>query len=90
MKYQTLRWVAGCLGVLVWVVVVVGVIASVGIGIAAATLVSKIGLLLGGLAITAIYALILLVTSKFVYLFIDIEQSLSEIVTFIKNKQKTK
>ncbi len=90
MKYQTLRWVAGCLGVLVWVVVVVGVIASIGIGIAAATLVSKIGLLLGGLAITAIYALILLVTSKFVYLFIDIEQSLSEIVTFIKNKQKTK
>ncbi len=90
MKYQTLRWVAGCLGVLVWVVVVVGVIASIAIGIAAATLVSKIGLLLGGLAITAIYALILLVTSKFVYLFIDIEQSLSEIVTFIKNKQKTK
>ena len=90
MKYQTLRIVAALLGILAWVVVVVGVITAIIIGVAAATVIAKIGLLLGGLVITAVYALMLLAASRFIYLFIDIEQDLSEIATLIENKQKPK
>ncbi len=87
MKYRTLRWVARCLGVLVWVVLVVGVFTSIVVGIAAATVMAKVGILLGGLVITAINALILLAASRFIYLFIYIEQDLSDIKELIKSKQ---
>ena len=90
MKYQTLRIVAALLGILAWVVVVVGVITTIIIGVGAATVISKIGLLLGGLVVTAVYTLMLLAASRFIYLFIDIEQDLSEIATLIENKQKSK
>ena len=90
MKYQTLRIIAALLGILAWVVAVVGVITAIIIGVAAATVIAKIWLLLGGFVITAVYALMLLAASRFIYLFIDIEQDLSEIATLIENKQKSK
>ena len=90
MKYQVLRRIADWLGVMVWVVVAVGVISTVVIGIAAATVMAKIGLLLAGLIITAIYALLLLAASRFICLFIDIEGNLGEITALIKKGLKSK
>ena len=87
MKYQTLRIIAFSITVLVWVVVVAGVAASVMVGIGAATVVAKIAFLLGGLVLTAIYALVLLVASRLIYLFIDIEKGLSEIIDILKEKK---
>ena len=87
MKHQTLRIVAYCLGVLAWLVVLVGVIASIIIGIASATVIAKVGFLLGGLVLTAITVLILLAASKLIYLFIEIEEDLSEIKDIVKKKE---
>ncbi len=84
MKYQALRIIAFSITVLVWVVVAAGVAASVMVGIGAATAVAKIAFLLGGLVFTAIGALILLVASRLIYLFIDIEEDLREIARLLK------
>lgn len=64
-----------------------GVVASIFIGIGAVTVVAKIAFLLGGLVLTAIYALMLLVASRLIYLFIDIEEDLREIADFVKQKK---
>jgi len=87
-KYQTLRIAASCLSVLTWVVVAFGVVASIIIGIGAANIIAKVGFLLGGFALTAICALMLLAASKFIYLFIDIEEDLSEIAALGKKESK--
>jgi hypothetical protein len=87
MKYHTLRIIAFCIGILAWVVVVAGVVASIFIGVGAATAVAKIAFLLGGLVLTAIYAFQLLVASKLIYLFIDIEEDLRELADIIKQKK---
>ncbi len=88
MKYQTLHIIASGINVLAWVVAVVGVLSSIFLGIAASALIPKIYILLGGLVITAIYVLILLATSRFIYLFIDMEEDLSEIVRLLKKESK--
>ncbi len=88
MKYQALRIIAFSITVLVWVVVAAGVAASVMVGIGAATAVAKIAFLLGGLVFTAIGALILLVASRLIYLFIDIEEDLREIARLLKKESK--
>ena len=90
MKHQTLRVVASWFGKLAWVVAAIGVIASIIIGIAAATILAKIGFLLGGLLLTGIYVLILLAASRLLYLFIDIEESLNKIAALIRKELKTK
>ena len=87
MKHQTLRIIAYCLGVLAWLVVLVGVIVSIMIGIASATLIAKVGFLLGGLVLTAITVLILLAASKLIYLLIEIEEDLSEIKDVVRKKE---
>ena len=87
MKHQTLRIIAYCLGVLAWLVILIGVIASVIIGIALATLIAKVGFLLGGLVLTAISMLILLAASKLIYLLIEIEEDLSDIKDNVKKKE---
>ena len=69
---------------------VVGVFISIRLGIVATTLLSAVIFLLGGFFLTAVGASILLATSKFIYLFIDIEESLSEIVRLAKNKTEGK
>ena len=79
MKHQTLRMAASCLGILTWVVMAVGVIVSLIIGIGAASVVAKVSFLLGGFVLTAILGLMLLVTSKLIYLLIEIEEDLSKI-----------
>jgi len=70
------------------VVVVVGIISSIYLGIIASTLPAAITLLLGGFVLTAIFALMLLATSKFIYLFIDIAEDLSEIAGLVKKEPK--
>ncbi len=87
MKYQALRIAAFCITVLAWVVVAAGVAASVMVGIGAVTAVAKIAFLLGGLVLTAIGALMLLVASRLIYLFIDIEEDLREIADIVKEKK---
>ncbi len=88
MKYQTLHIIASCLKVMTWVVVAVGVISSIRLGVIAATLPAAITFLLGGFVLTAIFALVLLATSKFIYLFTDIAEDLSEIASLVKKEPK--
>ena len=78
---------ASCLGILTWVVMAVGVIVSLIIGIGAASVVAKVSFLLGGFVLTAILGLMLLVTSKLIYLLIEIEEDLSEIADNTKQKK---
>ena len=58
---------------------VVGVLSSISLGIRASALTPAITILVGGLVTTAIWALLLLAVSKFIYLFIDVEEDLSRI-----------
>ena len=82
--------VASWFGKLAWVVAAIGVIASIIIGIAAATILAKIGFLLGGLLLTGIYVLILLMASRLLCLFIDIEENLDKIAALMRKELKTK
>ena len=88
MKYQSLMLIASCTKVLAWVVVVIGVLSSVRLGIIATTLPTSISFLLGGFLVTAIFTLMLLATSKLIYLFVDIQKDLSEIAGAIKREPK--
>jgi len=88
MKYQSLILIASCVKVLAWVVVAIGVLSSIRLGIIATTLPTSISFLLGGLLLTAIFTLMLLATSKFIHLFVDIQKNLSEIAGAIKREPK--
>jgi len=88
MKYQSLLLIASCTKVLAWVVVAIGVLSSVRLGIIATTLPTSISFLLGGFLVTAIFTLMLLATSKLIYLFVDIQKDLSEIAGAIKREPK--
>ena len=87
MKHHTLRIIASLLGKLAWLVAAAGIIISIIIGIAAATVATKIGILLGGLVLTAVNALMLVAASKLVYLFIGIDESLERIAA-LKEKER--
>jgi len=87
-KYNSLRIIASATNVLAWVAVVIGVISSIRLGIAATTPLASISFLLGSLLATAIVTLMLLATSKFIYLFLDIQRDLSKIAEVIKEKAK--
>ncbi len=88
MKYQSLILIASCVKVLAWVVVAIGVLSSIRLGIIATTLPASISFLLGGLLVTAICTLMLLATSKFIHLFVDIQKDLSEIAGLIRKEPK--
>jgi len=88
MKYQSLILIASCVKVLAWVVVVIGVLSSIRLGVIATTLPTSISFLLGGFLVTAICTLMLLATSKFIHLFVDIQKDLSEIAGAIKREPK--
>jgi len=88
MKHQTLRIIASLLGKLAWLVAAAGIIISIIIGVAAATVATKIGILLGGLVLTAVNSLILLAASRLVYLFISIDESLKQITALKEKEQK--
>jgi hypothetical protein len=85
MKHQALRIIASILDKTAWLVAAAGVIISIIIGIAAATVATKIGILLGGLVLTAVNTLVLLAVSKLIYLFIGIDEALERIAT-LKDK----
>ncbi len=87
MKHQTLRIIASLLGKLAWLVAAAGIIISIIIGVAAATVATKIGILLGGFVLTAANALMLLAASKLVYLFIGIDESLEKIAALKEKEQ---
>ena len=87
MKHQSLRIAASCLGILAWLSAVAGIVITIIIGIGSATVIAKISFLLGGFALTAICALVLLTASKLIYLFIDMEDDLSEIADILKEKK---
>ena len=70
-----------------WLVLLVGIIVSIIIGIGSATLIAKVGFTLGGLVLTAISMLIMLAASKLIYMFIEIEEDLSEIKDIVKEKE---
>ena len=63
--------------------VAVGVLSSISLGIRASALMPAITILAGGLVATAINALLLLAASKFIYLFIDVEEDLSRIAALL-------
>jgi hypothetical protein len=85
-----LRIVAYSLGILSWVVAIVGIAVSILVGIGAATVLTKVSFLLGGLAITAVFTLLMVTVSRLIYLFIGVDESLKEIVTLIKNRAADK
>jgi len=87
MKHQSLRIAASCLGILAWLSAAAGIVITIIIGIGSATVIAKISFLLGGFALTAICVLMLLTTSKLIYLFIDMENDLSEIADILKEKK---
>jgi len=86
MKYQSLILIASCTKILAWVVVAAGVISSILLGIRAATILASVTFLLGGFLITAIATLMLLAISRFIHLFVDMQQDLSEIAASIKKE----
>jgi hypothetical protein len=86
MKHQTLRIVAYCLGALAWLVLVVGIVATVIIGMAAATVVARMAVVLGGLILTAMSAVSLLACSRLIYLLITMGDDLGEIKQSLKEK----
>jgi len=88
MKYQSLILIASCVKVLAWVVVAIGAVSSIRLGIIATTLPTSISFLLGGFVVTAICTLMLLATSKFIHLSVDIQKDLSEIAEAIKREPK--
>ena len=88
MKYQSLILIASCVRVLAWVVVAIGVIISTWLGYIATTIPTAIGFWLVGFVVTAIFTLMLLAISRFIYLFVDIQKDLSEIAGAIKKETK--
>ena len=82
MKHQTLRVAAMLLAILAWVIGATGLVISVLVGIGAATVLAKIGFVLGGFIISAISVIMLLAISRLIYLFIDIEEHLARIAGF--------
>jgi hypothetical protein len=78
MKHQTLRIVASLLTVIAWVIGGAEAVVSVLVGIGAATVAAKIGLVLGGFIIAALSVIMMLALSKLIYLLIDIEEDLSK------------
>jgi len=87
MKRQTLRIIAYSLGILAWLLLVIGIGFTIIIGMAAATVIARVAFVLGGLVMTAFIAASLLAASRLIYLLIDIEEDLREIVSIVKEKK---
>ena len=86
MKHQTLRIIAYSLSVLAWLLIITGVIFTVLIGIAAATVIARIAFVLGGLVLTAVIAAGLLASYKLICLLIEIGDDLREIKESLEEK----
>jgi len=79
MRHQTLRIAASLLAVVAWVVGAAIAVVSVLVGIGAATVVAKIGFVLGGFIISAFSVIMMLAASRLILLFIEIEEHLAKI-----------
>jgi len=86
-KYQTLRIIAYSLGILAWLMLVIGIGFTIIIGMAAATVIARVAFVLGGLVVTSIFAVSLLASSKLIYMFIDMGEELNEIKGIIKENK---
>jgi hypothetical protein len=86
MKHQTLRVAASLLTVSAWVIGVAQAVISVIVGIGAATVVAKIGFVLGGFIISALSVIMILAVSKLILLFIDIKEDLAKIAKSLCEK----
>lgn len=87
-KHEGLRLIAYVLNILAWIVGTIGFISAIFLGINATAVFPKIYLLMLGLLTTAIMTCLLLALSKLIYLFIDIEDGLSELTG--RSKRDTK
>ena len=87
MKHQTLRIIAYSIGILTWLLIIVGIVFSIIIGMNAGTAFTRIAFTLGGLVVTAMVAAFLLAASKLIYLLIDMEDDLNEIKCALKEKE---
>ena len=83
-KHQTLRIIAYSLGILAWLMLVIGIGFAIIIGMAAATVVARVAFVLGGMVMTAIFTVSLLASSKLIYMFIDMGEELNGIKSIIK------
>ena len=88
MKYQSLILIASSTKILAWVVLAIGVLSSIRLGIIATTPLASISFLLGGFLVTAIATLMLLATSRFIHLFVNIQKDLSDIAKLVKKEPK--
>jgi hypothetical protein len=79
MKHRTLRLASMLLAILAWVIGAAIAVISVLVGIGAATVLTKIGFVLGGFIISAFSVIMMLAVSRLILLFIDIEEDLSRI-----------
>jgi hypothetical protein len=79
MKHRTLRIAATLLTVLAWVIGAAEAVVAVLVGIGAATVLAKIGFVLGGFIIAAFSVIMMLAVAKLIYLFVDIEDDLAKI-----------
>ena len=86
-KHQTLRIIAYSLGILAWLMLIIGIVFAIIIGMAAATVIARVAFVLGGLVMTAIFTVSLLASSKLIYMFIDMGEELSEIKGIIKENK---
>ncbi|MDD4635803.1 MAG: hypothetical protein WC231_02620 [Dehalococcoidales bacterium] len=84
MKNRTLHIVAYSLTILAWAILVCGVVASIIVGVKAATPLAQITFLLGGFVLSALNTALLLGASKLIYLLINIDQNLEKIQDSLK------
>jgi len=86
-RYGALRTIASFFKTLAWIAVVVGVIASVAVAVAARGWVHTLWAFLGGLVATGVSFLLLYAYGEFIYLFIDIEQNTRGIAERLKQRE---
>lgn len=87
MKHKTLEVAANCLAVLAVLNVIAGIVVSVMVGIGASVPIAKIGFVVGGFIITAIFGIMLLALSRLLLLFISMDEHLAQIAASSTKKE---
>jgi len=78
-KYQGLRRIASYFKVLAWVTGTFGVASTVLLGIKTVSWSASVAFWLVGFVATAVYVLVLLAISQFIYLFLDMQKDLNKL-----------
>jgi len=78
-RYQGLRRIASYFKVLAWVTGTFGVASTVLLGIRTVSWTASVVFWLVGFATTAVYILVLLAISQFIYLFLDMQKDLNKL-----------